>query len=124
MPTDEFLAMLVKRKAASGADIKAAGPEAEGDSKAAISLTEPVLDVKTSEVSLALVKEKDKKRHRDGSSSRTHHKCSKDSTAPENSATLVSAGKVDSIPRPSVDVSAYSELESLRLCRGYVDKVC
>lgn len=81
----------------------------EGESKRVKDPSEAI-NVGDSTASLS-VKERDKKRHRDGSSSR-HHKKSRDGGVP-----------VDGVVAPPLPGRAVSSSAIIQSCKGYVDKV-
>lgn len=75
MPTEEFLTRFMRSRAAGASmvvisDVVEKGPEAA--SKSALTAPE-ALGVTSPDSTIVLGKEKDRKRHRDGAASRTHH---------------------------------------------------
>lgn len=130
MPSKEFLALLLKSKAAEVSVVEVSGAvEAgpEGGSKVVLPSSEAVDDGVT-ETSIPLVREKDKKRHRDGSSSRPHH-----SKKLKDHVVHVSSDKDASVSKSGVDLNQRAIVEKslfgdtppvgLRVCKNYVDKV-
>lgn len=94
MPIEEFLARLV-RSMAPGASVMVVGiTEEKGpevDSKSALPVS-GVAGGGHSETTVAFVKDKERKRHRDGSSSRSHHsKKFKEPMMPPSSELALSA---------------------------------
>lgn len=127
MPTEEFLARLVKSKAAGASlvvvgDSEEKGPEAISRS---IPVVSDAIGVGNSESAVVLSKEKDKKRHREGGSSRGHH--SKKFKEPVVCPSFVDPPKVgsESFGRVATDpgLSGGRSGGDLRVCKNYVDQV-
>lgn len=126
MPTDDFLALLVQKRGHSasvtGVDAKievyvVSDPKLEKGPLAAVTP-----DVNP--VSLA-TKDRDKKRHRNGSSSR-HHKKSRDGAAPNDEVVFIPhAGASGERSLPGIDSSGRvsSGVAVLKSCKSHVDKV-
>lgn len=130
MPTEEFLTRLVKSRAPGVSTVVVDDSEDKGPevvSRDVISIAEAT-GAGNSESNVALVKDRDKKRHRDGSASRGHHsKKLKKPSSCLKSESLPFSVKIGSLScaRVTVGVSSGSELpgSGLALCKDYADKV-
>lgn len=130
MPSKEFLALLLKSKAAEASALEVgdgveAGPK--GGSKATVPVSK-ALEGGVSESTMPLVKEKDKKRHRDGGTSRTHHiKKHKEhavlAVSGKDGSTLKASSNLSMPPAIAGCVPENSTTVGLRLCKDYVEKV-
>lgn len=128
MPTEEFLALFVKSKAAGASTVipsvgVESGPEVV--SKELVPLS-TIAGTGASEAAAA--KDRDKKRHRDGHSSKGHH-----SKKLKEPLSCPSSGKMDLFPddatesfprvKATTEVSGLSTGGGLHVCKGLVDKV-
>lgn len=116
MPTDALTALLLKKPAVSspvdGHELVEANMEgAQENSPRVVEGVEDVVEGKSSEAGVGSSKEKDRKRHRDGTSSRSHHKKEKEAT-------------VKDLPEGSVGaVEKASSSTPIKACRSYAGKV-
>lgn len=130
MPTDEFLARLVKSRV-PGASVVIVGDSdekgAEAVSKGVPSVSE-ALDHCNMESNAGLVRDKEKKRYRDGNSSRGHHsKKLKEPMVCLNVEEVVPGSKSgsESCARVTADLGfrGGSIEGGLLICKNYVEKV-
>lgn len=130
MPTEEFLARLVKSRAPRASvvvinNVVETGPEA---ASWGVVTSFGVAQVADPDMNVVLVKDKEKKRHRDGTTSRSHHhkKLKEPLVCPSSDGvSLASKSGVESRSRviTEVDTIVDSVGGGLRLCKGYADKV-
>lgn len=128
MPTEEFLAMLLKSKGGAASAVEIGSSVEKGnelDSKKGVANLEMIVDSSVQEASEALLK--DKKRHRDGHSSRPHH--SKKFKEPmsclgKDKVPLSAKSGNDVRVRSSVGTQGASDsrVEGLRLCKSYLGR--
>lgn len=130
MPTEEFLARLVKSRAPGASTIIVDDSEEKGPqvvSRDVISVAEAA-GTGNSETNAALVKDREKKCHRDGSTSRSHHSNKfKEPVIYLKSEGLSLTNKTGSLSCARVTVGTGFETElpgnGLVLCKNYVEKV-
>lgn len=130
MPTKDFLARLLKNKTSAAATARGNSTVEKGNeshSKLIAQSSKVVANSPANEVVEALSKEK--KRHRDGHPSGSHH--NKKLKEPMNDS---GRGEVPLSAKSGVEVRVLSSLDipavdgapssGLRLCKAYVDEVC
>lgn len=128
MPTEEFLALLVKSKAAGASTmIPSIGVES-GPEVVSKELVSPSVAVGTGVSEAAAAKDRDKKRHRDGHSSKGHH-----SKKLKEPLSCPSSGKVDLFPddttessprvKANTEVYGLSTGGGLHVCKRLVEKL-
>lgn len=130
MPTEEFLARLVKCRV-PGASVVGGGGAVERGPEAgshnALEVSE-VDGLRNSETEAVPSKEREKKRHRDGFSSRGHHSKKFEEPvmcpSPGAKALVLKIGGDSSVRTPVVVEASDETAEGrLRVCKSYVDKV-
>lgn len=128
MPSEKFLALLVKSRAPGASTIIVDDSEEKGPEIGSKDVASTVEAIGVGESNAALVRDREKKRHRDGGTSRGHHsKKFKEPVSCLKSENLSLSAKVGSLSCERVTVGASSEPElsgsGLVLCKGYADKV-
>lgn len=128
MPTEEFFARIVKSKAA-GASTIVHGVGIESGPEAVSKSVVPLPDVIGPDVSeMVSIKDRDKKRLCEGHSIKGHHskKLKEPLSCPSSTSLgLLSEAGIMSSPRLEtiMGVSGVSTKSSLRVCKGFADKV-